>query len=74
MEGWNARSIAGYLGTGRPAVYRTLKRWIAEDVRGLEDEPRGGRRKADLRTMNEVPKLQENPEPTTKKLAGFDSR
>ncbi len=61
-EGWNTKSIAGYLKTSRPTVYRTLKRWIAEDVRSLEDRPRGGKRKADFRAMNEVRKLQENPE------------
>jgi putative transposase len=61
-EGWNTKSIAGYLKTSRPTVYRTLKRWIAEGVHGLEDKPRGGKRKADLRAMNEVRKLQENPE------------
>ena len=61
-EGWNTKSIAGYLGIGRPTVYRTLKKWIAEDVSGLEDKPRGGKRKVDLRAMNEVRKLQENPE------------
>jgi putative transposase len=61
-EGWNTKSIAGYLKTSRPTVYRTLKRWIAEGIHGLEDRPHGGRRKADLRAMNEVRKLQENPE------------
>lgn len=61
-EGWNTKSIAGYLKTSRPTVYRTLKRWIAEGVHGLEVRPRGARHKADLRAMNEVRKLQENPE------------
>ena len=61
-EGWNTKSIAGYLKTSRPTVYRTLKRWIHEGVHGLEDKPRGGKRKARLRAMNEVRKLQENPE------------
>ncbi len=61
-EGWNAKSIAGYLKTSRPTVYRTLNQWIDEDVYSLEDKPRGGKRKADLRAMNEVRKLQENPE------------
>ena len=61
-EGWNVKSIAGYLRTYRSTVYRTLKKWIAEGVYGLEDKPRGGVRKVDLRAMNEVRKLQENPE------------
>ena len=28
-EGWNVKSIAGYLKTSRPTVYRTLNQWIA---------------------------------------------
>jgi hypothetical protein len=28
----------------------------------LQDNPRGGKRKVDLRAMNEVRRLQENPE------------
>lgn len=61
-EGWNVKSIAGYLKTGRPTVYRTLKKWIEEDVYSLRDKPRGAKNKIDLRAMNEVRKLQENPE------------
>src|SRR5215204_4965504 len=61
-EGWNTKSIASYLKTSRPTVYRTLEKWIAEGVYGLEDRPRGAARKVDLRAMNEVRKLQENPE------------
>jgi putative transposase len=61
-EGWNVKSIAGYLKTGRPTVYRTLKKWIKEDVYSLRDKPRGAKNKIDLRAMNEVRKLQENPE------------
>lgn len=48
-EGWNVKSIAGYLKTSRPTVYRTLNKWFAEGVLGLKDKPRGGVRKADLR-------------------------
>jgi transposase len=61
-EGWNVKSIAGYLKTSRPTVYRTLNKWITEGVLGLQDRPRGGVRKVDLRAMNEVRKFQENPE------------
>jgi hypothetical protein len=60
-EGWNVKSIAGYLKTYRSTVYRALKKWIAEGIYGLEDKPRGGPRKVDLRAMDEVRKLQENP-------------
>ena len=61
-EGWNVKSIAGYLKTSRHTVYKALNRWIAEGVYGLEDKPRGGKRKVDLQAMNEVRKMQENPE------------
>lgn len=61
-EGWNVKSIAGYLKTSRPTVYRTLNQWIAENVYSLEYKPRGAKSKVDLRAMNEVRKLQENPE------------
>jgi transposase len=61
-EGWNVKSIAGYLKTSRPTVYRTLDQWIAENVYSLEYKPRGAKSKVDLRAMNEVRKLQENPE------------
>ena len=61
-EGWNVKSIAGCLKISRPTVYRALEKWFAEGVLGLEDKPRGGKWKMDLRAMNEVRKLQENPE------------
>lgn len=61
-EGWNVKSIAGYLKIGRHTVYRALDKWLAEGVLGLEDKPRGGARKVDLRAMNDVRQLQENPE------------
>lgn len=61
-EGWNVKSIAGYLKIGRHTVYRALDKWFAEGVLGLADKPRGRDRKVDLRAMNEVRKLQENPE------------
>jgi transposase len=62
-KGWNVKSIAGYLKIGCHTVYRALDKWFAEGVLGLEDKPRGGVRKVNLRAMNEVRKLQENPEP-----------
>ena len=64
-EGWNIASIAGYLETSRPTIYATLKRWIEEGVRGLEDKPpvpHHPATKTDLWAMNEVRKLQQNPE------------
>jgi putative transposase len=64
VEGWMAKSIAGFLQTSQPTVYDTLKRWATEGEAGLEDRPRGrpaGVRKVDLRTYETVRKLQKNP-------------
>ena len=64
-EGWNKRSIAGYLQTSRKTVRRTLRRWIEEGVYGLDDKSHArkpGVRKVDLQTMALVRELQENPE------------
>ncbi len=64
-EGWNAKSIAAYLGTSRFTVHQTLRRWVEEGVEGLEPRSRArkdGVRKVDLQAMAEVRKLQENPE------------
>jgi transposase InsO family protein len=64
-EGWNIASIAGYLETSRPTVYATLKRWIDEGVRGLEDKPpipHQAATRTTLWAMNAVRKLQQNPE------------
>ncbi len=64
-EGWTVSSIANYLETSRPTVYATLRRWIEEGVPGLEDKPpipEHPARKTDLRAMNTIRKLQENPE------------
>jgi len=64
-EGWTVTSIASYLKTSRQTVYQVLKRWIAEGEAGLEYKPRGrpkGVRKVDLRAMDAVRRLQQNPE------------
>jgi putative transposase len=64
-DGWPARSIAGYLRISRPTVYATLRRWIAEGLQGLDEKSRAPKRrmrKADLRAINAVRKLQVNAE------------
>lgn len=64
-EGLRITSIAQYLETSRQTVYTVLKRWIEEGVKGLEDKshaPKHPKRKITLDAMNEVRKLQENPE------------
>ncbi len=64
-EGWSVKSIAAYLGTSRPTVYGTLRRWVEEGLAGIElrsSAPIDHARKVDLRAMAEVKKLQQNPE------------
>ncbi len=64
-EGWSDKSIARYLKVDRSTVYRVRRRFEEEGEEGLEDRPGGrprGVHKVDLRAMNEVRKMQENPE------------
>jgi transposase InsO family protein len=64
-EGWSDKGIAGYMRIDRSTVYRVRRRFEEEGEEGLRDRPAGrhkGVQKVDLRTMNEVRKLQENPE------------
>jgi putative transposase len=64
-DGLHTSSIARYLETSYQTMHATLKRWIEEGVRGLEDKghaPKNPKRKMALDSMNEVRKLQENPE------------
>ena len=63
-EGWSVKAIAGYLKTSKPTVYRALRKWIEEGVEGLDDKKRGqkgGVRKVDLKAIDAVRRLQENP-------------
>ncbi len=63
-EGWNAQSIAQYLGTSRQTVHAVLKRWIDEGVLGLDDKSharKDGVRRVDLAAIAAVRALQENP-------------
>jgi transposase len=65
LEGWSARSIAGYLATSRARVYDTLQRWVAEGLPGLADRSRAPHRpvrKVDLKAMAAIRRLQANPE------------
>lgn len=64
-EGWSDKSIARYLRVDRSTVYRVRRRFEEEGEKGLTDGPGGrpkGVVKVDLRAMNEVRKMQENPE------------
>jgi putative transposase len=63
-EGWSVKAIADYLKTSKPTVYRALRKWIEEGVEGLSDKKRGqkgGVRKVDLKAIDAVRRLQENP-------------
>jgi putative transposase len=65
VDGWTAKSIAGYLGIGRSTVYKFLKRFKEEGLEGLKDKPHGrpaGVRKVNLAAIEEVRKLAQNPE------------
>ena len=65
LEGWNAKSIAGYLECSRDTTHRVLKRWVTEGVAGLDDRSharQGGPRQVDLRAILAVKELQRNPE------------
>ena len=64
-EGWTPSSIAGYLETSRQTVYKTLKKWVAEQFAGLAPQthaPQHPATKTTLRAIQEVKRLQENPE------------
>lgn len=62
-DGWNAKSIAGYLQVSRQTVHTTLKRWAEEQFAGIDEQShaRTGVRKVDLKTVQEVKKLAQNP-------------
>lgn len=62
-EGWSITSIAEYLATSRQTVYTTLKRWVKEGVKGLDDKSRARKapRVVTLEIANEIRKKQENP-------------
>ena len=64
-EGWSDKGIAGYMRVDRSTVYRIRKRFEEEGEEALKGRPGGrprGAQKVDLRAMNEVRKMQENPE------------
>src|SRR5579859_849335 len=63
-EGWTAKNIAGYLETSRQTVHTTLRRWAEEQFAGLPNKShaRIGLRKVDVKVVQEVKKLSENPE------------
>jgi len=64
-EGWNAKSIAGYLDVSRQTVHSVLRRWAEEQFAGLHDKssaPHHPAQKTTLKAVHEIKKLAENPE------------
>ncbi len=64
-EGWTVGSIGGYMGISRKTVWRILRRWVEEGVKGLDDKPHTRKRvalKTTLRAVATVKRLQQNPE------------
>jgi putative transposase len=62
-EGWNAKSIAGYLDVSRKTVHAILRSFAEEQFAGMEDKShaRRGPRKVNIATIQEIKKLAENP-------------
>ncbi len=64
-DGWRVSTIARYLGTTRHTVYETLKRWVEEQFAGMLDRshaPKQPATKTTLAVLNEIRKLQQNPD------------
>ena len=63
FDGWNIKSIAGYLQTTRPRVYETLHRFFTEEFSGMPDKPHTPKepaRKVDFKAMAAIRRLQAN--------------
>ncbi len=63
FDGWNIKSIAGYLETNRPRVYEILHRFFTEGFAGMPDKshvPHDPARKTDFRSLTAVRRLQAN--------------
>lgn len=62
-DGWNAKSIAGYLDVSRKTVHAILRRFAEEQFAGLPDKSHARKqlRKVDISTIQEIKKLSENP-------------
>lgn len=64
LEGWNKKSIAGYLETSRQTVHAIIQRWQQEDFAALVPKshaPKHRIRKVTLKTILMVRRLQRNP-------------
>src|SRR5215471_5038860 len=63
LSGWSVASIAEYFQVSKQTVYTTLKRWVQEGVKGLDDKSHARKtpRVATLGIVDEIRKKQENP-------------
>lgn len=64
LEGWNKKSIAGYLETSRQTVHDTIQRWHKEGLAGLPNKssaPKRRRTKVTIAGIQRVRTLQRNP-------------
>ena len=64
LEGWNKKSIAGYLETSRQTVHDTIQRWHAEGLAGLPNKssaPKRRRTKVTIAGIQRIRTLQRNP-------------
>ena len=63
VDGWNAKSIAGYVDVSRKTVHEILQRFAEEQFAGLEDKSHAHKklRKVTIQTIQEIKKLSENP-------------
>jgi putative transposase len=63
VDGWNAKSIAGYVDVSRKTVHEILQRFAEEQFAGLEDTSHAHKklRKVTIQTIQEMKKLSENP-------------
>jgi putative transposase len=64
VDGWNAKSIAGYLEVSRTTVHAILRRFAEEQFTGLADKSHARKqlRKVAISTIQEIKKLSENPD------------
>ncbi len=62
-DGWNAKSIAGYLDVSRKTVHAILRRFVQEQFAGLGDKShaRTSLRKVDIQTIQEIKSSQKTP-------------
>ncbi len=64
LDGWSVKAIVGYLEVHYSTIYRALERWKKKGFEGLVDGSPGrlpGVRKADVKAIEAVRRVQRNP-------------